>query len=110
MQRDEHIHPDGADELFGAPPPATVDEGAKAEVNWLVFAGAAALVVGLALWALLAPENADAVLAAVVAWITSYFGWWYFSLAAALIAFVLLVCLSRVGRYKLGPEESKPAY
>ncbi|HWM04400.1 MAG TPA: choline BCCT transporter BetT [Actinophytocola sp.] len=110
MQRDEHIHSDGADELFGAPPPATATDGAEIKVNWLVFVGAAALVLGLALWALLAPENADAVIGGMVDWITSYFGWWYFSLAAALIAFVLLVCLSRVGRYKLGPEESKPAY
>jgi hypothetical protein len=60
---------------------------------------------GLALWALSAPENADAVIGGVVEWITRYFGWWYFSLAAGLIAFVLIICLSRVGRYRLGPDE-----
>ena len=76
----------------------------------MVFFGSAGIVVAFTLYTLLAPDSSSTAIGEVVAWISDYFGWWYFALSAALIAFVLIVCLSRFGRYRLGPEESRPEY
>lgn len=82
----------------------------KPELNKTVFFGSAGVVVAFTLFTLLAPDTAGAAIGHVVGWISTYFGWWYFALAAALIAFVLFICLSRYGRVRLGPEESRPEY
>jgi choline/glycine/proline betaine transport protein len=93
-------------------PAAAPDEmpATKPELNKTVFFGSAGVVVAFTLFALLAPDTAGTAIGHVVAWISDYFGWWYFALAAALIAFVLFICLSRHGRIRLGPEESRPEY
>ncbi len=67
-------------------------------------------MLAFTLVSLLAPDTTATVLGRVVTWISEYLGWWYFGLAAALIAFVFYICLSRYGRYRLGPEESRPEY
>ncbi|TQL69021.1 choline/glycine/proline betaine transport protein [Nocardioides albertanoniae] len=82
----------------------------KPELNRTVFFGSAGLVVAFTLFTLLAPEASGSAIGSVVGWISDYFGWWYFALAAGLIAFVLFICLSRYGRIRLGPEESRPEY
>ncbi|GAA1079328.1 choline BCCT transporter BetT [Tsukamurella spumae] len=46
----------------------------------------------------------------VVSFITTWFGWWYFLLATAIVGVVVFIGLSRYGRYRLGPEESRPEY
>lgn len=95
--------------LGGAPEPSDLREG-KPELNRFVFFGAAAIVLVIAVLSLIAPDGAYQVTSDVVAWVSEYFGWWYFALTAALIAFVLFICLSRYGTYRLGPEESRPDY
>ena len=82
----------------------------KPELNKTVFFGSAGLVVAFTLFTLLAPGTAGSAIGTLVGWISDYFGWWYFALAAGLIAFVLFICLSRYGRIRLGPEESRPEY
>lgn len=82
----------------------------KPELNKTVFFGSAGVVVAFTLFTLLAPEASGTAIGHVVTWISDYFGWWYFALAAGLIAFVLFICLSRYGRIRLGPEESRPEY
>ena len=86
------------------------DDLARPRINKVVFFGSAGIVVAFTLYTLLAPDSSSTAIGEVVAWISDYFGWWYFALSAALIAFVLIVCLSRFGRYRLGPEESRPEY
>lgn len=82
----------------------------KPRINRFVFFGSAGLIVVFTVFTLALPERSNTAIGEVVSWISEYFGWWYFALAAALIAFVLYICLSRFGQYRLGPEESRPDY
>ncbi|MBS4101007.1 choline BCCT transporter BetT [Tsukamurella paurometabola] len=79
-------------------------------LNRRVFLAAAGSVLALALWALASPETAESVISGVVDFITTWFGWWYFLLATGIVGVVVFIGLSRYGRYRLGPEESRPEY
>lgn len=95
----------------GEPAPDVDPESlGRPTVNWFVFIGSAGVVVAFTVFTLVVPETASIVIGRTVDWITSAFGWWYFLLAAALVVFVVFICLSRLGRYRLGPEESRPEY
>ena len=83
---------------------------AKTRVNKTVFLGSAIGVVGIALWAILAKDNADAVIGAMVGWVSTNMGWYYFLIVTAVVIFVLIAALSRVGKTKLGPDHSKPQF
>ncbi|MFW0791862.1 choline BCCT transporter BetT [Gordonia sp. CPCC 205333] len=96
-----------------SPPPHSDDETPSTRwqsVNLRVFITAAAIVLALAIWALLAPGSADRVISNVVTFITEWFGWWYFVLATAVVAVVLFIAISRYGKIRLGPDESRPEY
>ncbi|BDH58288.1 high-affinity choline transporter BetT [Tsukamurella sp. PLM1] len=79
-------------------------------MNRRVFLAAAGSVLAFALWALASPATAESVISGVVDFITTWFGWWYFLLATAIVGVVVFIGLSRYGRYRLGPEESRPEY
>ncbi|WP_084638140.1 choline BCCT transporter BetT [Gordonia shandongensis] len=79
-------------------------------VNTRVFLGASAAVVGIIVWAFVSRENADHVIGTAVTWVSRELGWFYILLASGVLAFVVWVALSRVGKVKLGPDHSKPTY
>ncbi|HLS01231.1 MAG TPA: BCCT family transporter, partial [Beutenbergiaceae bacterium] len=79
-------------------------------INWPVFIWAAIGSVAITLWALIAPENAQNVLGAVVGWTSDWFGWFYVGLAGVVLGFVIYLALSRYGNTKLGPENAKPEF
>lgn len=92
-----------------APPPLS-QKKTVAPVNWAVFISSATGVLVIALWGLLAPRNAEAVLNAVVVWCANTFGWFYILLAAVILIFVVCLALSRFGDIKLGPDHAKPEF
>ena len=79
-------------------------------VNLTVFIASAVIVVAFAVWALAAPAAAESTINDVRDFITRWFGWWYFILATAIVGLVVFLGLSKYGRYRLGPEESRPEY
>lgn len=79
-------------------------------VNVAVFTASAVIVLAFAIWALAAPGTAENVIGEVRDFITRWFGWWYFILATAIVGLVVFLGLSKYGRYRLGPEESRPEY
>ncbi|OCH82977.1 choline BCCT transporter BetT [Gordonia sp. UCD-TK1] len=79
-------------------------------VNLTVFIASAVIVVAFAAWALAAPAAAESTINDVRDFITRWFGWWYFILATAIVGLVVFLGLSKYGRYRLGPEESRPEY
>jgi len=83
---------------------------AKTRVNKTVFLGSATGVVAIALWAIMAKDNAEAVIGAMVGWVSTNMGWYYFMIVTAVVIFVLVAALSRVGKTKLGPDHSKPQF
>ncbi|HJG46920.1 choline BCCT transporter BetT [Corynebacterium variabile] len=109
----------GADELAGDPGrPGNsgradhADHAGPADhkVNWTVLSISAAVILAFSLWAIIAPDNADSVMASVVDAIASGFGWYYVLTVAIVIGFVLWVAVSRTGRVRLGPDHSRPSY
>lgn len=79
-------------------------------VNKPVFLTAAGAVLAFAIWALASPSSAESVVGEVKTFISTWFGWWYFLLATLILGLVIFLGASRYGRYRLGPEESRPEY
>ncbi|GAB3525010.1 choline BCCT transporter BetT [Arthrobacter monumenti] len=79
-------------------------------LNPVVFFGSAALILALSLWAMIAPDSAEAVIGGVVGWISSSFGWYYFLAATIFVVFVVFIAASKYGSIKLGPEQAKPQF
>jgi choline/glycine/proline betaine transport protein len=75
-----------------------------------VLYGAAAGVVAVALWAIVAPDSAAAAIGTVVGWTAHWFGWFYILLATVVLVFVVGLGLSRYGRVRLGPAHSRPQH
>ncbi|GJF09288.1 high-affinity choline transporter BetT [Mycolicibacterium cyprinidarum] len=75
-----------------------------------MFIAAAGIVVVFAVWALAAPASAETAVGEVKDFISTWFGWWYFVLATSIVGLVIFLGASRYGRYRLGPEESRPEY
>ncbi|WP_280217395.1 choline BCCT transporter BetT [Nocardia neocaledoniensis] len=82
----------------------------RRSVNLPVFLFAAGIVLAFALWALASPSSAETVVGEVKTFISTWFGWWYFVLATAILGLVVFLGASRYGKYRLGPEESRPEY
>lgn len=82
----------------------------RSRINPPVFFGSAGLILAVALSAIIWPTQTEEYIGRVVAWIADWFGAYYFVVAAAFLVFVVGVALSRAGRIKLGPEQSKPQF
>ncbi len=82
----------------------------RTRVNKTVFIGSAAGILAIALWAMLATDNADAVIGSMVGWVSANMGWYYFLVVSLVVIFVLVTALTRVGKTKLGPDHSKPQF
>lgn len=100
----------GAGELADDPGEPGHAGHADHKVNWTVLIISAAVILAFSLWAIIAPDNADSVMASVIDAIASGFGWYYVLTVAIVIGFVLWVALSRTGRVRLGPDHSRPSY
>ncbi|MGY5319449.1 choline BCCT transporter BetT [Neomicrococcus lactis] len=82
----------------------------RARINKVVFFGSAIGVLAIALWAMLDKNSADAVITALVTWIGKNLGWFYTLVVVSVLAFVIFVAASKVGKTKLGPDHSKPTF
>lgn len=93
-------------------PPATQDvpPSGNPATRWPVFIASLVGVLGVALWAIVAPGSAESVIAAIVAAVTAGFGWFYILLATSVLVFVLWLGLSRYGHIRLGPDHSRPEF
>ena len=83
---------------------------ARLPVNWRVLIAAAVVIIGLSAWAIAAPEQADAVIGGVVAWVASRLGWFYVLTATVVIGFVIMVAASRGGKVRMGPDHARPQF
>ena len=87
--------------------PVPVTTGPR--TKWTVLGVAAAFTALVALWALIAPEGAAEILGAVVGWTSDWFGWFYITLATAILVFVVYVAL-RYSGVRLGQDSDRPEY
>jgi len=79
-------------------------------LNPTVFFGSSILLVVFALWTMIETESADQALGAVLSWVSTNFGWFYFLTVVIYLVFVIIIAASRLGDIKLGPDDSKPQF
>ncbi|MFC0269059.1 choline BCCT transporter BetT [Kushneria aurantia] len=79
-------------------------------LNPVVFYGSFIGIVVFSLWAMIATEQASAVINALLGWISNTFGWYYFLTVVIYLAFVVFLGVSRFGKIRLGPEHSRPDF
>lgn len=92
-------------------PGATAEPGSdRPTVRKPVFIASVIGVVAMAIWAIVSPSQAEALIGDLVAWATTWFGWFYIVLATVIVVFVLYLGFSRYGGVKLGPDHSKPEF
>ncbi len=75
-----------------------------------VFIPSVAFIAVLVLYTIVAPETAGEVFNGVKGFIADKFGWFYMLSVAIFTGFVLFLAISPYGRFKLGPDHSKPSY
>lgn len=75
-----------------------------------VFASSIIGVLVMAIWALVAPAQAESALGTVTGWVTEWFGWFYVLLATVVLGFVIYLGMSRYGSIRLGPDHSRPEF
>ena len=90
--------------------PAPVEAEPKTRINKVVFYGSALMVLGIALWAMLAPETANLAITTAVGWIGTNFGWYYSLIVVAVLLFVIGIAISKVGKTRLGPDHARPTF
>lgn len=78
--------------------------------NWPVLIGSSVLIVGIAAWAIVLPDQAGGVIGEAVGWVATNLGWYYILTATLVLGFVAYLALSPMGKTKLGPDHSRPQF
>ncbi|WP_236967277.1 choline BCCT transporter BetT [Microbacterium aurantiacum] len=78
--------------------------------NWPVLIGSSVLIVGIAVWAIILPDQAGGVIGSAVGWVATNLGWYYILTATLVLGFVIYLALSPMGKTKLGPDHSRPQF
>ncbi|QYJ02925.1 choline BCCT transporter BetT [Nocardioides panacisoli] len=86
------------------------DHSGGPPARWPVFLSSVVGISLMAIWAIVAPGNAESTIFTVVDKVTTGFGWFYILLATVILGFVLFLGISRYGHVRLGPDHSRPEY
>ncbi len=78
--------------------------------NPAVFAVSGVLIVGVILWAIVAPDSISVSGNAALAWVTTRFGWFYGVLAIAIFSFMIVLGYGRAGGVRLGADDEQPEF
>ena len=78
--------------------------------NWAVLISAAAVVIGVIVWAFAAPENLAAVGTVALAWVIENFAWLFSGLAVAIFLYMMVVGFTRTGGIRLGADDEEPEF
>ncbi|OOB90915.1 BCCT family transporter [Rathayibacter sp. VKM Ac-2630] len=92
-----------------APAPATAARPTDGLARW-VFWPAAALILAIVAFALLAPGTATAVFSSLQTTVVDTFSWYYVLIAAGFVAFAIWMGVSRFGDIKLGKDDDEPEF
>lgn len=79
-------------------------------INPPVFFGALLVIAVFLAIGVVFPRQADEIFVALQAGILTNFGWLYLLAVGVVLAAMLLLCLSRYGGLKLGPDDSTPDF
>ena len=78
--------------------------------NRTVFAVSGALIVGVILWAMLAPSSIPVVGSAALGWVNLNFGWLFRLLAVIVLGYMIVLGYGRCGGVRLGADDEQPEY
>jgi glycine betaine transporter len=84
-------------------------QGDRHEVG-VVFWVSAAVALAFILWGVIAPTNFGTVTQAIFDWMVSNLGWFYLLAGNFFLVFVVILALSRYGRFRLGKEGDRPEF
>ncbi|SFI04080.1 choline BCCT transporter BetT [Modicisalibacter xianhensis] len=79
-------------------------------LNPVVFYSSVIGIVVFSLWTMVATEQANSIINAILGWIANTFGWYYFLTVVIYLVFVIGLGLSRFGKIRLGPEHARPDF
>lgn len=82
----------------------------KHNINPAVFYVSSTIVITISLFAVIAPQTADATFKAIQASIVNNASWYYILSVAIILIATLYLAVSRYGSIKLGPDHIKPDY
>ncbi|MDE3721323.1 BCCT family transporter [Nocardiopsis sp. N85] len=75
-----------------------------------IFFGAVGMTTLFVVCAIVFTGTVDAVFGAMSDWILVHLGWFYILGVTTFLAFLIWIALSRYGRVRLGPDDSRPDY
>ena len=79
------------------------------KINRVTFVGASSIILVIALWGIIAPENAAETIGVLVNWVSEGLGWYYILLATVILVFVVSWPCPSTARSPRA-SESKPDY
>ncbi|MBB4929247.1 choline/glycine/proline betaine transport protein [Lipingzhangella halophila] len=82
----------------------------RTHTNPAVFGISVVIILAFLIAGLAFTDATSSAAAAALEFITTNFGWFYILIATFFLVFVLAVMLSRYGRLRLGPDDSRPQY
>lgn len=81
-----------------------------ANVNPNVFLSTVAIIVIFLAMVVLAPNSFELITQQLNQWVTDSFSWFYVLSVAIFLILLIYIALSDMGKVKLGPDHSQPAY
>lgn len=87
-----------------------MDSKGKTTILKPVFYPSVVVIFMLVAFAIFAPDSAGEMFSSVKNFIAQKFGWLYMLSVGIFTFFILFLAVSPYGRFKLGPDHSKPAY
>jgi len=81
----------------------------KSKIN-KVFSISLLVVFGIVLWGIIGAKSFEASATAAFNFLVSKFGWFYLLSMTLFVVFAVWIALSKYGKIKLGPDDSKPDY
>ncbi|WP_375056385.1 choline BCCT transporter BetT [Zobellella sp. DQSA1] len=88
----------------------TIEHEQSNGLNRSVFHGSVAGILVFLVYAIVFTDHATAFFNAGLDWIGSTFGWYYMLAVAAYLVFVVMIGVSRFGKIRLGPDDSRPEF
>ena len=82
----------------------------REHTNPPVFLISATLAAVFVAWGVSAPGNLGDVSSAVMAWITTYFGWWYLLCVTGFLIFIFGLLFSPYARIRIGKDNELPEW
>lgn len=75
-----------------------------------VFFPSIAIIFTMVIFTMISPDLAGSVFNSIKSFIAQKFGWFYMLSVGIFTFFVIFLAVSPYGRFKLGPDQSKPSY